>query len=509
MPGIQATVKNAIIGLIKDLVGGLAGIIDFLFQIAKNYLTSTPYPDNLYSFNPPTKGLWPKLYHNLYDELVIVLLPTLFGLALGLAMFFNIFSEKQKRVSIRRAVFAYPLALSWWWFGGWFLKFTNDLAGLIVADAAVKGSLGTNLGSSLGAIAVSVLIYIFGATIILVIIGIYLLRQLAIYAYMAAMPILLMFWIVPIQPVSGWAKSMMGKFVPLVLMTLPTAFLLRVGSLFLGEGAAAAATSSGGLSTQLVSTILGLATIAGAGLVPKYVFSFSSQVSNAVGSGTRVGRGMYRGARASGASSAAGGERSRAASGTAGRAGGRRSGSSSETSDEHKHDPKTDFSSQRRMRSQRRRRRERAKKAGAGARKAAGGSKRLAKGTVKGAAKGGIYGWRGTKGAAKKTKSGAIRAADTVARNRHAEGSTARGIAGDAKDATVSGAHSAAEGMHRYRMRAQENMALRSEQLRERYWSNDDDGDTERQASIEEYDDGNGKPPGFEDPAQTDLEEYQ
>ncbi|GAA0276594.1 hypothetical protein GCM10009000_109890 [Halobacterium noricense] len=58
-------------------------------------------------------------------------------------------------------------------------------------------------------------------------------------------------------------------------------------------------------------------------------------------------------------------------------------------------------------------------------------------------------------------------------------------------------------------MRAKENMALRSEQLREKYWSNDDDGgNARRQASIDEYDDGNGEPES-ENHAQTDLEEYE
>ncbi|UHH27280.1 hypothetical protein [Halobacterium noricense] len=52
-------------------------------------------------------------------------------------------------------------------------------------------------------------------------------------------------------------------------------------------------------------------------------------------------------------------------------------------------------------------------------------------------------------------------------------------------------------------------MALRSEQLREKYWSNDDDGgNARRQASIDEYDDGNGEPES-ENHAQTDLEEYE
>ncbi|CQH63949.1 uncharacterized protein HHUB_4235 (plasmid) [Halobacterium hubeiense] len=461
MPGIKAAVKNAIIGLIKDLVGGLAGIIDFLFQIAKNYLTSTPYPDNLSSFNPPTKGLWPKLYHNLYDELVIVLLPSLFALALGLAMFFNIFSEKQKRVSIRRAVFAYPLALSWWWFGGWFLKFINDLAGLIVADAAVKGSLGTNLGSSLGAVAVSVLIYIFGATIILVIIGIYLLRQLAIYAYMAAMPILLMFWIVPIQPVQGWAKSMMGKFVPLVLMTLPTAFLLRIGSLFLtgGQNPAAAATSSGDLSTDLVSTIFGLATIAGAGLVPKYVFSFSSQVSRAVRKGTPVARRAAGGAYAGADTALAGNPRERQSARPA-RGSRRGSSSTAETSDEHRHEPDLDFSSQRQRRSRRRRRRERAEKAGEKM-----GSKAV---------------------------NAPARVSQSAIRNYRGDSFTPVGMAGDAGKATASKVDS-------YRQRINERMAIRSEEVREKFTPGGDGPPSRGQSSLDDY-------AGSQTDAETDTE---
>jgi len=449
MPGIQASVKNAIIGLIKELIGGLAGIINALFQIAKDYLTSTPYPDNLYSFNPPTKGLWPQLYGELYDGLVIVLLPSLFALALGLAMFFNIFSEKQKRVSIKRAIFAYPLALSWWWFGGWFLKFTNDLANYIAADAAVAGTLGTDLGTNLGAVALSILIYIFGATIILVIIGIYLLRQIAIYAYMAAMPVLLMFWVVPIQPVSGWAKSMMSKFVPLVLMTLPTAFLLRVGTMFLtGRGGSAAATaSSGDLTTQIVSTIFGLATIAGAGLVPKYVFSFSSQVSRAVRKGTPVARRAAGGAYAGADTALAGNPRERQ---SARPASGSRRGSSStaETSDEHRHEPDLDFSSQRQRRSRRRRRRERAEKAG--------------------------------KKMGSKAVNAPARVSQSAIRNYRGDSFTPVGMAGDAGKATVSKLDS-------YRQRINDRMALRSEEIQEKFTPGGDGPPSRGQSELGDY----------------------
>ncbi|MCD2203860.1 hypothetical protein [Halobacterium sp. KA-6] len=476
MPGIGQTVKNAIYDVIGGLVEPVRGFVKWLFSLAADYLTSTPYPDNLYSFGSPTKDPWATLFQNIYNDTVILLLPTLFGLALGLAMFFNIFTPKQKQTSIRRAVFAYPLAYSWWWFGGWFLKFNNDLADVILGGAAdqfasaITGSATSAAGTGI----VALLIYIAGSSVLLVVIAVFLLRRVGIYAYMVAMPILLMFWIVPIKPVEGWAKSMMGKFIPLVLMTLPTALLLRIGALLLQGNGGAAATGTGGIGAGMTSTVLGFATIAGAALVPKYVFSFSSQVSRAVQTGSRAGRGASRGVRASGASAAAAsGGGAPQASDT--RSGGSRSGgTSSGPSEEHKHDPKTDFSSSRRMRSQRRRRQQRAERVGSGARKAG-----------------------------RKAVDGTARASKSVLRNKRADGSTARGVAGDAKNA-------AKGGMSGYRQRINERMAVRSEQVKEKFTPGDNSGgNAPTQTSIDDYDDGRGEPPGFEDPSQTGLEEYE
>jgi len=433
MPGIQGAVENAIMGVLKTVFGFIADKIDILFSIASDYLTSTPYPDNLYSFGPPTKGLWTQLYHNLYDQLVIVLLPSLFGLALGLAMFFNIFTPKQKKVSIKRAVFAYPLAISWWWFGGWFLKFTNDLATLLLADASLTGDIGSQIGSSAGAVILGLLIYIFGATAVLVIIAIYLLRRIAIYAYMVAMPLLLMFWVVPIQPVSGWAKSMMGKFVPLVLMTVPTALLLRIGTMFIGgeTGAAAAAASSSDVSRQLVSTILGFGTIAGAALVPKYMFSFSGGVSRAVKKSSRAGMSAARGARA-GQAPSRGRTQAASASSSGGRSERASRARSGETADKHKHNPEEHLNFKR-PKGRRRRQQQRAGKAGAFAGKVA-----------------------------KKPVDGAARTSRSVIRNKNADGSTIRGIGGDAKEA-------AKQGTSKRMQRIQQRMAARRDEITEKF----------------------------------------
>ena len=452
MPGIQGAIKNAILGLIKDVLGFIANQIDALFQIAADYLTSTPYPDNIYSFNPPTKGIWTDLYA-LYQGKIIILIPTLFGLALGLAMFFNIFSEKQKKQSIRRAVFAYPFAISWWWFGAWFLKFTNDLSKALLTNASLTGGLGADFGSSIGAVALGALIYTLGSTVILVIIAIYLLRRIAIYAYMVAMPLLLMLWIVPIDPVQSWAKSMMGKFVPLVLMTLPTALLLQIGSMFIGptggSAAAAAATGSSGVSEQLVSTILGFATIAGAAVVPKFMFSFSSGVSRAVRTGTRTGVSAARGARAGGAPGRGDRGGGAAAAGGRGRGQSRASGTGSgETADKHKHEPDLDFKP---PKGRRRGQQERAAKVGGAARSAA-----------------------------KKSVDGAARATQSAIRNKRKDGSTVRGMGSDAKDAAVQGMSGRLRG-------AEQQMQARSREVREKFTPGGKGPPSTGQSSIDDY----------------------
>jgi len=466
MVNIVGAVVKAIKRLLENWVlGPLQDIVAPLFKFILKYLTRTPYPDNIYRFDTPTKGIWQTLYNNIYSDTVMLILPAFFGLALGLAMFFNIFSPKQKKVSIKRAVFAYPLAISWWWFGGWFLKFTNDFAAIIVADTATRFSrtITHSLTSSGGTVILSIIIYVFGASVLLVIFTIYLLRRVGIYAYMVGMPVLLMFWIVPIKPVSNWAKSIMGKFVPLVLMTIPTALLLRIGVELLSDVSASSATVTGEISTELISSIMGFATIAGAALVPKYVFSFSSQVSNAVRKGVPAARRAAGGAYAGADTALAGNPRERQ---SARPASGSRRGSSStaETSDEHRHEPDLDFSSQRQRRSRRRRRRERAEKAG--------------------------------KKMGSKAVNAPARVSQSAIRNYRGDRFTPVGMAGDAGKATVSKLDS-------YRQRINERMALRSEEIQEKFTPGGDGPPSRGQSELGDYE-GSQTDTGSEETEETD-----
>lgn len=450
-------------------------MVNGLFQTARDYLIHTPHPNRIYSFNPPTNGRWPTIYH-LFNEKTVVIMPTLFALAFVLAMFFNIFSKKQKKQCIRRLCIALPFSLIWWWVGGWFLKATNFIAVRFAGDASIAGSLTADAGSTIGALFVLAILYFAGGAIVAVVWFVYLARRIVIFGYMATMPILLMLWATPVGPVSNWAKGLMEKFPPIVLLTLPTAALLKLGAMLLSGGGGsdpvAAAASNPNIGEEIMSMFMGFGTLVSIAVLPKFIFpAVSSQISNAVGSGASAGRSAARGARRewSGTSEGVngGGGQSAGSPGISGDSSGGSGGSS--TDQGNGHTPKTDFSGkqqQSKRRSKRKRRQKRGEKMGAMSAKAVSGSKKLAS--------------KAGKGTAKKSINSAGRASTSVIRNKRKDGSTVRGMGSDAmdvaasagssslasardlKDSAVSEASGRAAG-------AEKNMKARARQIQEKF----------------------------------------
>lgn len=446
-------VSQAFINVIGQVVGAIGGkLFGPIIKIIFDYLTQTPYPNNIYGFEAPTNDMWANFYSNIYVDQIQILVTPLFGLVLGLAMFFNIFGKKQKKIALRRAVFVYPFAYAWWWFGGWFLKFNNDLANYLLAGSADKlsnnlvGILSIATAAPLAAIAV----YFVGIPLLFVVLLIYMVRRLAIYAYMIIMPVLLLMYVVPIDSVESWAKSMMGKFVPLVFMTVPVALLIRMGTEIVLE-------SNGNIK----KAFLGLALMGGAAIVPKYVFSYSQSIQRAVESGSRAGRSVARGARGQGrtggqgSGGGSGGSRrgSRRGQGGQGGSGGGGTGprtNGDEPSPEIAHKGGVDFSpsrSRRRM-SRRRRQERRGEKLGRGMRKTAGRAKR---------------------GAKRAGKKGVRSAGKNYEKDGNTAANMAKGAAGSVVKSPYTASRDIVEGSSKRMQKINKRMAARRDQIQEEF----------------------------------------
>lgn len=215
---------------LTDSIGGLLNdLIEFLVQ--------TPYPvddaESFIYFQPPESGLWAELYP-LYQD-VQLLVTGLFTLALGLTMLTAIWGDEvKKRKAMRKLIIHLPLAYWWWWIAGWFLKFNHEMSMflLTIGGSGTDGfisSFDQLMSAALSAGIFALIIYVIGGLIIIVLAVTYLARYIGIHVYIVGGPILLLLAAFPIDPISGWANSILQKFFPLVLMTQPVALLLAVG----------------------------------------------------------------------------------------------------------------------------------------------------------------------------------------------------------------------------------------------------------------------------------------
>ncbi|MFD1588492.1 hypothetical protein ACFR9U_16050 [Halorientalis brevis] len=448
-------VEKALEGVFTSIKNEISeSIFEPVIQTAFGLLTNTPYPNNIYTFGAPTNGAWKTFYGGIYQDIQLLVAP-LFGLVLGLAMFFNIFNTKQQKIALRRAIFVFPFAYSWWWFGGWFLKFNDALADYLLNPAAenMSGTLEGWITTTGSAIFAAVIVYTLGVGVLFTVILIYKLREMAIYAYMLFMPVLLLLWVVPIDSVQGWAKSQMAKFVPLTFMTIPVALLLRIGTELI--------TNTGGLE----SSIMGLVMFGGAAYAPRYIFKYSSQVSNAVQTGSRTGRAVASGAthseqRSGGMSGSGGSDRRQVGSfrqaGSNRGSGGGQNSSMQSGRKQLSHPGGVDFSP---SMSRRRRRRQRAENLGRAGRTAASKTKQGAVSGVKGAGN---------------------RLVESAAKNYYRDESTAKGMGKDALSAVggtvteagklpLSGGKRAAQGTSKRMNKINRRIKARQQELKEEY----------------------------------------
>jgi hypothetical protein len=101
---------------------------------------------------------------------------------------------------------------------------------------------------------------------------------------MVVMPILFCLRAFPFDPIQSFAGSLMTKFYPLVLTTVPVAILFRISAEILD-----ASTRIGGAS--YITPIFAIMTLILAAILPKLTFQFSGQIQRSVRSASTVARG--------------------------------------------------------------------------------------------------------------------------------------------------------------------------------------------------------------------------
>ncbi|RJX43117.1 hypothetical protein DM826_07365 [Halonotius aquaticus] len=474
--GLYKALTGAFDGFLETVVSALDTVLGPIINWAVGIMTGTPYPSpasgGIFGA-PPTDSSFYSLY-NIYHDAILPISTLLVMLGLAVFLFTGIWSAKKERVTaIRRLMFAIPAILMWWYIAGWYLQFVQAFTDLLMQigmqQSATDNLLINDPGDIAGGVVVVLVLYVVGILPIAAVLAIYLIRWISIHLYMAGMPLLIAIWCIPVGPFSNWAESLIKKFVPITLIPIPVAFLL---SMFAVIDVSTVAFSGVPGAGEIFDMIIGLIVLAIAAYLPKSMLSMNlgSSLSTAARGARYAAAGAATGSTPGGATTSAaggGGGSSTAAQSGLGEFGGGSSDAgdadsgSGESLQESTHS--NTFAHPKASKS--RRRRERAAKVGVGGRKA--GAK--------------------LHGAAAKTVSASGSATETAAgtayKNYTKDGSTAKGIASDAKQGAkrrgkqlgkkaAGAAKSPVKGMSKRMQRARDNMARRSQEFTEK-WGHD------------------------------------
>ena len=254
LDGLGDIIIGALTELLRILFSPIRSVIEDHGDALLDLVVGTPHPDSV--FSAPTNGPWPNIY-SYYWETIVPLSLSLFGLSIGLVIFFestsHLFSTYHRTKLKKRAFSGLLGVLSWWWIAALSLRFIDSLAAFLIPSVSDISLFQTLSFTGMGVLG---LVFTLSTDFVLfVLIGlIYLVRQLALYLFVLMMPLLIVFWIPGVGPFSLVAKFMRrlaGFYVPFLFMTIPVALLFRVGDL-LGQSADFSATGIGAWLTALV-----------------------------------------------------------------------------------------------------------------------------------------------------------------------------------------------------------------------------------------------------------------
>jgi hypothetical protein len=216
---------------LRLMVNALETILDNWLQLLLSVALNTPYPNNIGLLAAPTNSPWDMIYAQFGLPASVVLAPLLFGLVLSLVIFTNIFNEQQKKETlIRRLVFVFPFMFSWWWIGGALLRLNHELTMFLVGGTNVFAvmSFTDAIGGSFSGLFLLIWLYIYGLTIVAVLLVFYMGRFLLLPLWTAFMPVIMVLWCVPIDSVSDRAGAMVWGYVPTVYITAIVAGVIRL-----------------------------------------------------------------------------------------------------------------------------------------------------------------------------------------------------------------------------------------------------------------------------------------
>ena len=236
VPSTEEIANDAANWTEDHLLNATAGILD----TANSFVVGTVHPVNSGAagiFGTPTNQPYESLYESVYGPYsfqyaVLILLILLLALVTVMP-YAGLASGGTYRATqaCARIVAALVFIMFWWPIGTALAQFFDAIAmGIAPSGEELTNSMQGLFKLSVGPILASIAIYAVGLGEVLSLMFVYAFRQAAIIVFQFAMPLLLIFaYAGPHRRVRSMASTIAWQYFALLTMTIPTAFLMRIG----------------------------------------------------------------------------------------------------------------------------------------------------------------------------------------------------------------------------------------------------------------------------------------
>ena len=216
---------NASVGLLDNSIGFVVG-------------TSHPVNSGTAGvFGTPTNQPYENLYQTIYGPITFqysVLMLVLLLLAMVIVMPYAGLASGGSYRAVQmcaRIIAALVFIMFWWPIGTALTQFFDAITVAIAPSAQeLTSSMQGLFKLSLGPILATIAIYVVGLSQVLGLAFVYAFRQAALIVFQFAMPLVLIFaYVGPHRRIRSMASTVAWQYFALLTMTIPTAFLMRIG----------------------------------------------------------------------------------------------------------------------------------------------------------------------------------------------------------------------------------------------------------------------------------------
>lgn len=220
----------------NHLLNATAGILD----TANSFVVGTMHPENNGPngiFGTPTNEPFESLYESVYGSYsfqyaVLILVILLFAMVIIMPYAGLASGGSYRAVQMCARILAALVFIMFWWpIGTALAQFFDAIAmGIAPSGQELTNSMQGLFKLSIGPILASIAIYAVGLAEILSLMFVYAFRQAAIIVFQFVMPLLLVFaYAGPHRRIRSMASTITWQYFALLTMSIPTAFLMRLG----------------------------------------------------------------------------------------------------------------------------------------------------------------------------------------------------------------------------------------------------------------------------------------